>query len=116
MDAVIAKFVFATKGNDLVEDIAAKVICLNDKFKSYVASYISLIQEMGYSDAGVARLFALERIQEKFYIPDDVMNIIVPVLWADEKLNSEVELAAIKLNEASEDQKPKGFFRRLFGH
>lgn len=114
-DRIITKLAKQLAGSDSREGIAARAVFMTDEFNSCVAQYMSHTQSVGYADSGTARLFALERIQEQLKINNYTMNDIVPVLWSDEKLNSEVESVAIQVNNAALEQNEKGFFRRLFG-
>ncbi|MCK4517905.1 hypothetical protein KAT92_03955 [Candidatus Babeliales bacterium] len=114
-DCIITKLAKQLAGSDSMEGIAARAVFMTDEFNSYVAQYMLHTQSVGYADSGTARLFALERIQEQLKINDYTMNDIVPILWSDEKLNSEVESVAIQVNNAALEQNEKGFFRRLFG-
>ena len=102
-------------GSAGVDEVAAKAVFLTENFNSYVMGYTNNMQTLGYADAGTARIFALERIQEEYGIDDDVMSDIVRFLWSDEEANSEVESVAMQVNKTVADMKPKGFFRRLFG-
>lgn len=95
--------------------VAAKAVFLTEELNSYLLSYAAAMQEAGYADSGTARLFALEHIQERFHIDDYIMNLLVPDLWADEGVNSEVESVAVKMNEAFVESKSKEFFARIFG-
>jgi len=114
-DSLITKLARELRNSDNVEDIAAKAVFLTEDFNAYVIGYTHRMQEGGCADSGTARLFALEHIQEKYQIGDNVMDDIVPVLWSDEKCNSEVESVAMQVNNADAEMKPKGFLRRLLG-
>lgn len=114
-NSLILKLAGRLSESNCVDDMAAKAVFLTEEFNSYVRRYTTKMQSMGYADSGTARFFALERIQEKYGIDDYVMNDIVPILWSDEKTNSEVERVAMQVNKAAQEMKPKGFLRRLFG-
>ncbi len=114
-DFLITKLARQLCASDNVEQIAAKAVFLTEDFNAYVIRYKHRLQEVAYADARTARLFALEQIQEKNQIEDDIMNDIVPALWSDERSNSEVESVAMQVNNAAAEMKPKGFLHRLFG-
>jgi hypothetical protein len=112
---LIMKLAEQLVGSTTVEDIAAKAVFLMEDLSSYIMGYSSEMGSLGYADSGTARLFALERIQEEHGINDDVMDDIVPSLWADKKANSEVESVAMQVNKVAAEMKPEGLWRRLFG-
>lgn len=102
-------------GEACAEDIAAKAVFLTDDLTSYTLQYTARLKVVGYADSGTARLFALERIQEACALNDDILDDVVPSFLSDRDLNSVVESAAMQLNKAFAETKPKGFVRRLFG-
>ncbi|MDZ7619645.1 MAG: hypothetical protein U1E05_21815 [Patescibacteria group bacterium] len=103
-------------GTTSLEATAAKAVFLTEDFNSYLRAYTQQMQSMGRAaDSGTARLFALEQIQAEQRIPDHLMNDVVPELWSDDEVNSEVEAVAIQVNNMADAMKPKGFLRRLFG-
>jgi len=114
-NAFILKLARKLCNSDSAKDSAAKAVFLTEEFNSYLSQYLTQVKMMGYADDGTARLFALERIQEKFEIADYVMNQVITSLLSDEKLNTEVGSVAMQLIKADEERKKKGFFRRLFG-
>ena len=114
-DFHVLKLAAELSETDSAKDIAARAVFLTEDFNAYVMGYTSNMQIMGYADSRTARLFALERIQEEFGVDDYTMKNIVPLLWSDEKMNSEVESVAMQVNKAIQQMKSKGFFRRLFG-
>ena len=84
-------------------DIATKAVFIREDFNAYLGKNNQRLKENDYADANTDRLFALEYIQEKYQIKDDVMNDIVPVLLSDQKFNTEIESVAIQMNNVAKE-------------
>ncbi len=109
-DKFILKLAHNISGSDSPNDIAARIVYLNEEFESYLKAFIHETMDLGFADDGTSRLFALERIQEQFDIDNHVMDDVVPIILSDEKLITEVGDAAMQLNKAYKEQEEKGFF------
>ena len=57
--AMIMKLTRQFCNSDIAEHVATKYVLLMEDFKSYVMEYTRRIQELGYADAGTARLLHL---------------------------------------------------------
>lgn len=110
------KFLFPTKlALEISKMGSTNTLLLNEELNIYLNDYITYAQRIGCADSSTARLYAFERIQNELEIDDDIMNKMVPALWSGLKGSSGVESVAMQVNKEAQEQKPKGFLRRLFG-